>query len=68
MTGRESAKLSEDVILTKLVQLARGDVALVSEAIRAIKRGDDAVDLKAIVGYITQQINQRATSRQREHV
>jgi hypothetical protein len=58
----------DDVILSKLVQLAGGDVGLVNEAIRAHRGNDESVDLLAVVNYITTQMKKTVAVAQPRRV
>lgn len=46
----------DDVILRKLVLFARGDVSLVTDALRAVQRDNEPIDLKRIMDYITERL------------
>lgn len=49
---------ADEVILSKLVQLARGDVALVNQAIRAARQNGDDINLSVVVDYIARRAPQ----------
>ena len=46
------SKPKTDETLRKLVDLAGGDLTLVSRAIRDVRRGDEPADLAKVVSYI----------------
>ncbi len=56
MQNSPKGRTNEDLIFSKLVELAEGDVSLVNEAIRAVGQKGQAVDLKKIVEYISMRI------------
>lgn len=57
---------TDEVILSKLVQLARGDVGLVNEAIRATRLDEGAIDLPRVVRYISDRARQDIDKRHHE--
>ena len=60
---RSKVQSSEDVILRKLVVLARGDVSLVAQALRAVRQDNEPVDLDRLITYITERLANREGQR-----
>ena len=47
---------ADDVILRKLILFARGDVSLVTDALRSVQRGKEPIDLKRVMDYIAERL------------